>query len=234
MGFLQDNLIPFFKKREIVFLESCKESEKVCSFLFEKGEDLTWKAGQYGLFSITHKKIKNDTRPFSVASAPVENIVRITTTISNDPSDFKQALLELKKGMKVSMRGPVGPFYLSENRPTLLIAGGIGITPFRSILKQIEAGKKENQIQLLYLDSKKSYLFKDELDEIAERASIRITYLDSKDELENEIEKFASLNQSDGQYFIAGPKGMVDAVSNYLKSRNVAKRNIKKDAFFGY
>ena len=78
------------------------------------------------------------TRPFTLASAPAEKVVKITTRISNDPSEFKKALLELKQGMKISMSGPVGSFYLKDNSPTLLIAGGIGITPFRSIVKQIE------------------------------------------------------------------------------------------------
>lgn len=132
MSFFQDTL-SIFKKKELLFLESYKESEDVHSFLFEKGKDLTWKAGQHGLFTITHKKIKNSTKPFSLASAPIENVVKITVGISDAPSDFKKAMLELKQGMKVSMSGPVGAFYLKENSPPLLIAGGIGITPFMGI-----------------------------------------------------------------------------------------------------
>ena len=102
MSFIKDTL-SIFKKRELLFLESHKESEDVYTFLFEKEKDLTWKAGQHGLFSITHKKIKNPIRPFSVASAPTENVVKITIGINDDPSDFKKAMLELKQGMKVSM-----------------------------------------------------------------------------------------------------------------------------------
>lgn len=132
MGFLQDYFIPIFKKRELTFKERYKESENVHTFVFEKGQYVVWKAGQYGLFSITHKKIKNPTKPFSVASAPAENVVKITTMIRNEASDFKEALLELKQGMKVKMSGPLGSFYLKDDRPALLIAGGIGITPFSS------------------------------------------------------------------------------------------------------
>ena len=100
MSFFQDTL-SIFKKRELLFLESYKESEDVYTFLFEKEKDLTWKAGQHGLFSITHKKIKNATRPFTVASAPTENVVKLTMRISDNPSDFKKAMLELKQGMKI-------------------------------------------------------------------------------------------------------------------------------------
>lgn len=69
MSFFQD-MFSVFKKRELSFVESRKESEDVYSFLFEREKDLTWKAGQYGLFSITHKTIKNPTKPFSLAAAP--------------------------------------------------------------------------------------------------------------------------------------------------------------------
>ena len=170
MSFFQDTL-SIFKKRDLLFLESYKESEDVYTFLFEKEKDLTWKAGQHGLFNITHKKIKKPIRPFTVASAPTEDVVRLTMRISDNPSEFKKAMLELKQGMTVKMSGPVGNFYLKDSSPSLLIAGGIGITPFRSILKQIEAEGNggDKQIHLLYLDSNRSFIFSDELDAIANK-----------------------------------------------------------------
>ncbi|WP_066071330.1 FAD-dependent oxidoreductase [Neobacillus soli] len=235
MSFFQDTL-SIFKKRDLLFLESYKESEDVYTFLFEKEKDLTWKAGQHGLFNITHKKIKKPIRPFTVASAPTENGVRLTMRIGDNPSDFKKAMLELKQGMKVRISGPVGSFYLKDSGPSLLIAGGIGITPFRSILKQIEAegNRGDKKIHLLYMDSKKSYIYKDELDGIANNTSISVTYLDSRNGLHQKIDKFTSLYKNDGKYFIAGPKSMVDDISAYLQNNNISKRNIKKDAFFGY
>ena len=236
MSFFQDTL-SIFTKRDLLFLESYKESEGVYTFLFQKEKDLTWKAGQHGLFSITHKKVKNSTKPFTVASAPAENVIRITTRISDNPSDFKKAMLELKKGMTIRMAGPVGGFYLEDNNnPSLLIAGGIGITPFRAILKQVEAdgNKDKKQINLLYIDSGNSYLFKDELDSIARKSFVSITYLDSRDNLHAEVDKFISLYKDKGHYFIAGPKSMVNSMSTYLQGEKIPKRNIKKDSFFGY
>ncbi|MCR8842501.1 FAD-dependent oxidoreductase [Paenibacillus sp. SC116] len=235
MSFFKD-LFSIFKKRELLFLESQKESEDVYSFLFEKDKDFTWKAGQYGLFTITHKKIKNPTKPFSIASAPTENIVKLTTRIGDSPSDYKKALLELKPGMNVKASGPVGTFYIQDNSPSLLIAGGIGITPFRSILKQLEAERVGDgkQVELLYFDSNKSFIYKDELDEIANQTSISVTYLDSRDDLHQEMDTFNALYKNNGKYFIAGPKSMVDSISSYLQKNDVSKRNIKKDSFFGY
>ena len=235
MSFFQD-MLSIFKKRELLFIESYKESDGVYTFLFEKEKDLTWKAGQHGLFTITHKKIKNPTRPFTLAFAPTENMVKITMKINDNPSDFKKAMLELKQGMKVSMSGPVGGFYLKENSPTILIAGGIGITPLRSIVKQIETegNGTEKPIHLLYLESNKSYIYKDELDGIANNTSLSVTYLDSRNDLHEEIDRSISLYKNDGKYFIAGPKSMVDSISSYLQKNGISKRNIKKDSFFGY
>ncbi|VTR61884.1 Na(+)-translocating NADH-quinone reductase subunit F [Actinobacillus pleuropneumoniae] len=234
MGFIKD-FLSIFQKRELIFIESRKESEDAYTFSFEKGPDLSWKAGQYGLFSITHKTMKNATKPFSISSVPSENVVNITTRIGDNPSEFKKAMLELKPGMHMKMSGPVGSFHLDPESPSLLIAAGIGMTPFRSILKQTAAGKGElKPIQLLYLDSKKSYLFKDELDAIASHPSIQVSYLDSRTDLDLEIDKFIAQHKGRGKYLVAGPKSMVESVATYLQSKDVSKQNIKKDAFFGY
>ncbi len=235
MGFIQD-ISPILKKTELTFLERYREAKEVYTFIFEKETDINWKAGQHGVFSIIHKKISKPTRPFSVASAPEENMVKITMNIGDHPSEFKQAMLDLTPGMKISMRGPIGPLYLDERNPSLLIAGGIGITPFRSVLKQIELAQKEiaNPITLLYTDSNKSYIYKNELDEIAKNPPIIIRYLDSRDDLYREINSFTTMYQEKGIYYLAGKKSMVDSVSTYLKSQNISKRNIKKDVFVGY
>src|SRR5690625_3765602 len=137
MSFVKDAL-GIFKKRELLFLESYKEAEQVYTFVFEKDKDVTWQAGQHGLFNIIHNNIKKPIRPFSVSAAPAENIIKITTRISDNPSDFKKALLELEKGMKIKMSGPVGSFYLKDNSPTLLIEVGLEIIPFLSMVKQLK------------------------------------------------------------------------------------------------
>lgn len=231
MSFLKDTLA-ILKKSELTFLEKKKESEGVYTFLFKKEKDLTWQAGQHGLFTITHKKIKNATKPLTVVSAPTEGAVKITTGIGDMPSDFKKALLELEEGMKITMNGPVGSFYLKDDSPALFIAGGIGITPFRAIVKQLEAegSKLQKLVKLLYLDSGKSYIFKDEFDQ---NTSMDVTYLASRDELYQEIDRFNTSYNNNAKYFIAGSKSMVDSIASHLKINGISKRNIKKDAFMG-
>ena len=84
------------------------------------------------------------------------------------------------------------------------------------------------------MDSNKSYLYKEELDEIAKNTSISVTYLDSRDDLHQEIDKFSGLYKNDGKYFIAGPKSMVTSISSHLQENDILKKNIKKDVFYGY
>ncbi|MBV0908899.1 FAD-dependent oxidoreductase [Planococcus sp. CP5-4] len=231
MGVIQD-IAPILKKKELTLVESYEERDEVYTFIFKKEEGLTWKAGQHGIFSITHKKIKKSTRPFSVASAPFENTIKVSTRISEAPSEFKKALLELEPGMKLNMRGPVGPLYIDHETPALLIAGGIGITPFRAILKEAEQ-QGRHQLQLLYIDSKESFLYKNELDEIAKDTSITVNYLNSREELYAGMDIFIKEHNDAGMYYLGGSKSMVDSVETYLKNHRVSKGNIKKDIFIG-
>lgn len=69
---------------------------------------------------------------------------------------------------------------------------------------------------------------------MANNTSLTVTYLDSKEDLHQEIESFNALYKNNGKYFIAGPKSLVDSISSHLLHNQIFKRNIKKDAFFGY
>ncbi|WP_010199683.1 FAD-dependent oxidoreductase [Bacillus sp. m3-13] len=228
MSFLKDAL-SIFKKSELVFIEKIKESEDVYSFLFKKDDDLTWKPGQHGLFTITHKKIKNNTKPMTVASISSENVVKITTKIGDTPSDFKSALLELEAGMKVSMSGPVGSFYLKDESPTLFIATGIGITPFRALIKQIEEKQTtSNQFKLLYFASQNEHIYKEDF------KNFDVDYITTNEQLLQEIDEYTEKHKDTGQYFIAGAKAEVHMLTEHLKSKHISKRAINKNVFMGY
>lgn len=230
---LLGDILPIFKKRELTFLESYVESDEVYTFIFDKPKDLTWRAGQHGILTITHRKITKPTRPFSIASSENENLIKISTIIGEDPSEYKKAMLELKKGMKIRMRGPIGPMYIKDSSPTLLIAGGIGVTPFRAILSEHNNRAIQAPLILLFLDSKGNFLYKNELDNLSKSNGIQVKYLQERNQLLKEIDNFQSKHEKDGTYFIAGSKSMVDSINNYLRSFNIPKLRIKKDSFVG-
>lgn len=225
MRFFGD-IFPIFKKTDLVLQETYQETAGIHTFIFTK-EDSHWRAGQYGIFSIIHKKIPSPTRPFSIASAPSEGIVQITVGVSDQPSESKQSLLELEPGMKIRMRGPVGPMYLKDDKPTLLIAGGIGVTAFRAMVK--EGGKGE--LTLLHVDSSSKFVYREELTELA-KDSFKAEFLTSRDDLYRGIEKFVLEHGNNGRYYIAGSSEMVKSVEAYLRKNKVKKKTSKKMCFW--
>ncbi|MCM2677634.1 FAD-dependent oxidoreductase [Alkalicoccobacillus plakortidis] len=234
MGLLKD-VFSIFKKSELTYKRKIEESDDIFTFYFDKPKDLDWQAGQHGLFTITHQKIKNGTRPFTIATSPAEDELSITTKLTGELSAFKQSLSELETGMKINMSGPVGSFYLKDSNPALLIAGGVGITPYRAILKQIEnEGLNNREIKLLYISKPEETIYKEELTDLSTRLSVSVEFITEKSNLYPLIDQFSALHINNGQYYIAGSKPFVESVTNHIKGKGIRKAQIHKDTFLGY
>lgn len=230
------DILPIFKKREIYLKEKYKEVGNIYTFIFETKEQINWKAGQHGIFTINHVKVNKPTRAFSIASIPSEVHIKISLKITKNPSEFKQVLLNLQPGMKMSMRGPIGSFYTKNPKPLLFIAGGIGITPYRALIKDLLLNSVEvaNDVQLLYMDSREEFIYTEELEEASKLSTIKTNYLVKRENLNEEIEKFIAKHNNEADYLVVGSKSMVNAIEALLKSKGIKKKNIKKDAFIGY
>ncbi|MFP4478036.1 MAG: FAD-dependent oxidoreductase [Candidatus Izemoplasmatales bacterium] len=234
MGLFKD-IIAIFNKNEIEFIESKKENQDVYTYHFNAEKVKAWKPGQHGIFFIKHKKIHKSIRPFSLASIKQEGVVKISTNIPSDPSEFKQALQTLKPGIPITMRGPVGPLYIRENKPTLLIAGGIGITPHRAIIKDIVLqNQKREPLVLLYIDSKNTHIYKNDLQAFNDHEFIDINFLDNRQDFMDQINHFISTYKNEGRYFISGKKSMVKDIKKHLRKQKIKRKHIFKDIFYGY
>jgi ferredoxin-NADP reductase len=219
--------------KEIIFKEMKKEDENTYTFIFEPVKPFEWRAGKHAMFFIMHKKIKKTMRLFSISSCPSENKIAITTKIGENPSDYKKALLELRPTMKMQLRGPMGPFVIQQSRTNCFIAGGIGITPFWSMMKEIHIGgqKFNGNIKLFYINSKDTILFGEELK--AMNKNISTEFFTDKQVIENRIKEMIS-QKDDTVYFVAGTKQMTTSVKQMLIEQGVKKKNIKTDTFIGY
>lgn len=235
MDVLKD-ILPIFKKHEISLKEKYREAGDIYTFIFEMKQQIHWKAGQHGVFTIKHPKINKPTRLFSIASIPSEGHIKISMKISQNPSEFKQALLNLQTEMKIFMRGPIGSFYINSPKPLLFIAGGIGITPYRALIKDLLSNSTEtsNNVKLLYMDIREEFIYTKELDEAGKSASIKTSYLATREDLNKEIQEFVYKHSNDAEYFVVGSKSMVNSIENLLSSEGIKKKNIKKDTFIGY
>ena len=159
-----------------VLLSSKEESPGSKRFVFETQEQISYTAGQF--LRLTLSSIANDPRGpsrfFSIASSPTEQNIFIATTISQSP--FKQMLTSLPIGQEVTITAPFGKFTLGDSgKPYLFLSGGIGITPFRSMLKAATDQKLPHNITLLYSNkTPEDIVFKEDLDVIG-KASQNIT-----------------------------------------------------------
>lgn len=211
--------------------ETVEEGFGTVSFRFHFDKDLTWKAGQHGIFRIENPKIKKSIRPFSISSSLSEGFVQITTSLNANPlSDFKSALSKMKPGDTIRMYGPAGSMVVGEKKNLVMIAGGLGITPFRAILNEYQKDKTGTlNINLIYIDSSSRYLFLPEIQE----SNISFYRYTDKDEFYDMIHKITLELKDNADYMISGNPKFVKSLKKSLKSTSISSKSIKKDPFFG-
>jgi ferredoxin-NADP reductase len=214
------------------------KTNDIKTFTFNAHENFTWEAGQYLIYSLPHENqdLRGKMRFFSISSSPFERNPKITTRIDNTKgSTFKKTLNSLKIGDTIEAKGPDGDFvYKEKGKKHIFIAGGIGITPFISIIRQLNYEGKKINVTLFFANRDNNIPFKEELEEIASNhKELKIIYFVSperidKDSIQKEIPK------KDYLFYISGPDPMVDAIDLLLKELKVNKENIIYDYFSGY
>lgn len=239
--------LPFIKKEQV--------AKETYSFYFDKTKnpDYVFRPGQYTRVTlpITPTDDKGSFRYFTTCSSPLEHYLLITTKISDDPtqvSDFKKYFFNLKPGEDVQFFGPMGGFLLSDEdtTPRVLLAGGIGITPFHSMVTF--AAKKQLQIPLTLFVSFSTFaeaVFLEELQSAEkENPNIKIIYTithPEKSSWQAETGRISDVlikkyiqDLSKPIFMIAGPPKMVDAAVDLLQKMGIEEGKIKVDHFTGY
>lgn len=200
-------------------------------FDFKKPVDLVFKEGQYGIFMHVNKQIiGRKMRAFSMASSMEEDVLRIATKIVKKPSDFKKKMLELSLGDVMSYTGPTGDFTLETSADAVCIAGGIGITPIRSMLHLIDGTALKMNVTLIYSEADGVFTFKDEFDEM----TLHAYYQETVEKTREVIQRVVKKKQNDAFYYVAGSVGFVSGIQNLLIDEGVTKDRIKFDRFNGY
>ncbi len=230
------DLTSIINKHSLPLIRSYAADDGCTVFEFDiTGKKINWLAGQHGIFTLPKKKITGTKwRSFSISSIPQENVLQIATKIGDNPSSYKQALRSLKPGEEIQVRGPFGWLYLQDyNSPVVMIAGGVGITPFRAIFKEIERDNQRD-VTLIY-SARENFLYKDELDEIADKdKNTRIIYTHDKEGVNDALNQTLSNQTKDTYYFISGSPGMIKGIKSDLIAAGVKKQKILTDSFRGY
>ena len=213
------------------------------------GREVDFKAGQYfwvELLDPPYEDEKGPRRHISVVTSPTERGVLGLCTRLRD-SAFKRSLAELEVGDEVEVEEPKGDFVLPEetDRPYVFIAGGIGITVFRSMLRYIADKGLPHQITLVYSNrDRESAAFLDELTELDDaNSNIRLVATMTEDpEWEGEKRRIGPellRDHLEGDldaytYLAAGPPAMVEAMVEMLGAAGVPEERVRPARFSGY
>lgn len=210
--------------------------DDVWAFRFKPSGPFEWTAGQYVRVELPHENpdTEGTKRWFTNSAAPYEGIMQITTRITK--STFKQALSKLEPGDELQLiENPEGDFvWQDSDRPIVFVAGGIGITPFRSILKQRAHDNQRLDVTLVYGSRSPDVPFKDELAAWqAADPDLKINYVVGKPLTAEQLSKVVpALNES--LVFVSGPEPMVQALAKDLAAYGLSDSQLKRDEFPNY
>jgi ferredoxin-NADP reductase len=225
-------------------------AERTMACRFAKPADWTYRAGQFvdiTLLDPPETDAEGNTRGFSISSAPSEDVIMITTRLRD--TAFKRVLQAMPLGTSVKIEGPFGDLRLHHaNRPAVVLTGGIGITPFRSILVEtIRGGGLPYPVVVVYANRRpQDGAFLDELRALAEQdPNLRfvptMSGLDPSDAWEGERGHIdASMlgrhleGMTNAIYYLTGPPGMVQGLRTMLGDAGVDEDDIRTEEFTGY
>jgi ferredoxin-NADP reductase len=228
-----------------------KAAHGTMAFRFEKPSGWVFKAGQFldmTLVDPPETDAEGNTRSFSIASGPHEDTLMIATRMRD--TAFKRVLKAIPLGTAVKIDGPSGDLTLHRDatRPAVFLAGGIGITPFRSILVQAAREKLPHRLFLFYSNhGPEDAPFLDELEGL-EQQNPRFTMIASMSDMSQSSRPWSGETGTIDRamlsrylkdavspvYYVAGPPKLVIAMRAMLKTQSVADADIRAEEFSGY
>ncbi|HEX2013617.1 MAG TPA: Rieske 2Fe-2S domain-containing protein [Nitrososphaera sp.] len=230
------------------------EGTDIVTFTLSRGDGggyLDYLPGQYAFFKL--ERVSGDprgpVRHFSLASSPTEqDFIIVSTRIRDSP--YKQALAALEIGAKILAWGPQGKFVLDEESgPAVFLSGGIGVTPFRSMIKY--ATDKNLPRKIVMFDSNRNegnILYKQEFDTwVGHNKNLKVVYTLSDEDTSARwagergridrrmIEKHLGRSEiEESTFYICGPPAMLKAMQKLLDELQVPKERIRTEEFTGY
>lgn len=221
------------------------------NFWFEPMRSFSFIPGQFLEYTLQHRRAddRGVRRYFTIASAPTEKQILLATKFSNKGSTFKQALKSMNIGDEIIASKVAGEFVLPAdfNQKIVFIAGGIGITPFRSMVKYLlDTGQSRNIVLLYGARTANDFAFRDIFEEARRRFGMINVYAfsDSTAVSEKFNGRQSKINEAlireeapdwrERVFYVSGPEPMVQSMEKILAGMDIPAKNIKRDYFFGY
>jgi ferredoxin-NADP reductase len=231
-------------KFETYVKEIIPRTYNVTSFRFPRPTTLNYKSGQY-LFVTIKSSGSKLSKTFSLSSSPTEK-EHIEFTKKLTDSEFSNTLRTLKVGDWAMIDAPYGKFtFEGENEKVALLAGGIGITPFRSICRYCTDMRLTAKITLLYGNrSESDIVFKEELEEMEKQnENLKVVFMLNEASsgwkgvtgvIDAELVKKEVPDYKERVFYVCGPPPMVQAMEKLIRDLELPQTQLRLEAFTGH
>jgi ferredoxin-NADP reductase len=236
---------------ESKLLSRIEVAEGTMAFHFEKPSGFNFRAGQFADVTLTdppETDAEGNTRTFSIASPPFENELVFATRMRD--TAFKRSMKKVPLATEVRIGSAAGSFTLHKNpaKPAVFLAGGIGITPFLSMVRQADRDRLPQKLYLFYSNRRpEDAAFLDTLQAL-EMTNPNFRLIGTMTEMSKSKKEWKGESVLIDQgmlsrhlailqgpiYYIAGPAAMVAAMQQTLVNAGVEEDDIRTEEFFGY
>jgi ferredoxin-NADP reductase len=231
-------------------LEKHQISSDIFDFIFNHGKQFNFLPGQYMEWTLKHPKTdsRGNRRYFTIASSPTETNLLLGIRFYPNGSSFKKSLLNLNPDDKIVGGQIAGDFTLPKNKnhKLVFIAGGIGVTPFRSMLKYLVDKNERRSIIMFYVNKRADEIaYGDVFTQAQQQLGIKMIYTLTDKAIvpanwQGKVGRIdAALIQQEvpdfreRTYYLSGPHAMVVSYEKVLRGMGIAEKQIKKDFFPG-
>ena len=235
--------------RLVLTLKAVEEvASNAYDFIFTPSRPLRFRPGQYleWTLAMRDRDERGNRRHFTVTSAPGEPDIRLGVKFYPEPSAFKRALQSLKPGDRILAGQLGGHFVLPGNKKRKLafLAGGIGITPFRSMIKHmLDRGEKRSAVLFYGCGRAGEFAYRDVFDKAGEELGLKTVYATQFDEtppegvrrgvIDAQLVRAEMPDWRERLFYVSGPPPMVRAVRRTLRGMGVPPWRIRTDFFPG-
>lgn len=237
-------------KLALTLKEKTRLAPDVYEFVFSAPHKFKFLPGQYMEWTLGHKEsdARGVRRYFTLASAPTERTLRLGVKFYPNASTFKRSMLALDKTTEILASQVAGDFVLPADprQRCVFLAGGIGITPFRSMIKYLLDIRQPRPIVLFYSAKRADELvYKDVFDRAQQELGIKVVYSVTDPHnlpvswtgrvgrISPELIRTVVPDYRLSLFYISGPRGMVDSFKDTLRRLKTDKSHIKTDYFAG-